>query len=122
MTADLYRYKATLVSWRDADTCVVHLDMGLRIWAHDVALRIAGIQAPDRQPAKQAATDWVNDLWPPGTQLIVQTIRNDRDDEITTFDRWMAHIWDTAGLSVADVLIDSAMAVPWDGKGQRPDT
>jgi endonuclease YncB( thermonuclease family) len=122
MSADLYRYRAVLIRWKDADTCVADIDVGFKLWAHGVELRLMGIQAPDKQPAKQQATDWARDLWPEGCELIVQTVRDAKDREVTTFERWMAHAWDTTGLSIADELVDAGMAVRWDGRGERPNT
>lgn len=118
----MYDYRATVVRWIDGDSLVVDIDLGFRVWVHDVHLRLLGIQAPDRQPAKSTAATYVRTMWPAGSNLIVQTVRDSADREITTFERWMALAYDPQSeQSIGQILVDAGYAVPWDGTGTRPD-
>jgi hypothetical protein len=89
---------------------------------HDIHLRLLGVQAPDKQPAKNAATKFVTLAWPPGSDLVVHTVRDSKDREITTFERWMAIAYDQhSERPIADLLIETGHAVAWNGQGARPD-
>jgi endonuclease YncB( thermonuclease family) len=116
----LNEYPAVVVRWKDGDTLVAHLDQGFHDWKHDQSLRLVGIQAPDKHPAKEKARAFVNDSWPPGTKLVVRTIRDKFEIEQTTFERWLAEAW-ADGVNISDAIVDAGHAVKWDGKGKRPD-
>jgi micrococcal nuclease len=112
----VYDYRATVVRWIDADTCVVHIDLGFRTWMHDEHLRLVGIDAPDRQPAKGTATAYVREAWPAGTRLIVRTHK----DQADKYGRWLAELWEPGGVCLNAELVAAGMAVPWDGTGAHP--
>lgn len=119
----MYEYAATVVRWIDGDTVICHIDQGFHDWKHDQRLRLFGIDAPDKQPAKEAARKLCNDRWPPGTQLVIRTIRDKGGAEETSFERWIAQAWDRPGAygdSVSDLIVDAGHALPWDGKGKHP--
>jgi len=119
----MYEYRAVIVRWKDGDTFVAHIDQGFHDWKHDQSLRLLGIDAPDKQPGKEAARAYAAEKWPPGTELTIRTVRDKRGSETTTFERWMAEAWDREGAygdSISDLLIDAGHAKPWDGKGAHP--
>jgi len=114
----LYTYRAILERWVDADTAVVSIDLGLRVWKRNEHLRLVGINAPDTQPAKSAATAIANRLCPPGSEITVWT-EKDKGDK---YGRWLATIrYEGLELSVNTELVDAGAAVPWSGKGVRPE-
>lgn len=118
----MFEYRARVVRWIDADTLVADIDLGFRAWVHNVHLRLLGVQAPDRQPAKAAATAYVRARWPDGSDLVVQTVRDSADREVTTFERWMAVAYDPhTETPIGELLVHAGHAVPWDGTGTRPD-
>jgi micrococcal nuclease len=112
----LYEYRAIVKRWVDADTIVVDIDLGFRHWMHDEHLRLIGINAPDKQPAKREATAIANRLCPVGSYVIIRT-EKDRQEK---FGRWLATV--TAGeRNINELLVQAGAAVPWDGTGVRPE-
>jgi endonuclease YncB( thermonuclease family) len=56
----------------DADTFVLNLDLGWRVWFLDEHVRIAGINAPELStPEGVEAKTWAEGLVPVGTSVIV---------------------------------------------------
>ncbi len=89
----MWTYRAIIVRWKDGDTLVAHIDQGFHDWKHNQALRLVGIDAPDAQPAKDAARAYCEKTWPPGTEIIVRTVRDERGNETQSFERWLAAAW-----------------------------
>src|SRR4051794_8029410 len=71
--AYLNMYRAVIVRWIDADTVVLDIDQGFHSWKHNQRIRIVGIDAPDKQPAKGKATEWAANAYPLGTSCYVKT-------------------------------------------------
>lgn len=115
----MYEYRATLVRWVDADTCVVDIDLGFRQWMHGEHLRLVGIDAPDRNPAKAAATAYARTLVPIGTRIVIRT-QKDAGDK---YGRWLCAVYGNPdnGTSLNQILVDAGHAVPWDGLGGHPE-
>lgn len=116
----LWLYRAVIKRWKDADTVVVDIDQGFRDWKHDQSIRIVGIDAPDKQPAKAVATAWAVMKWPPGTRVYLKTYLDKRGEEENSFERWLAHLI-INGAFYSDLAIAQGAAVPWDGKGSHPE-
>lgn len=117
----LYEYRGILIRWVDADTAVVSLDLGFRHWMHDEHLRLVGINAPDKQPAKSAATKIANELCPVGSSVIVRTEK----DKQEKYGRWLAELFipdPIYPISVNRTLVERGAAVFWDGTGVRPES
>jgi micrococcal nuclease len=114
----LYTYRAILVRFIDADTIVADIDCGFRLWKRNEHLRLVGINAPDKQPNKGLATSIARQLVPDGSPITVRTERDAGDK----YGRWLATITtDTLEVSVNDMLVQMGAAVPWSGKGVRPE-
>ena len=116
-----YTYRCRVARWTDADSGHFDIDLGLRHWAHDEPLRLRGANAPDRNPAKRAATAWMRDAAPEGTDLIVRTHRDEEDK----YGRLLADLWlpaDNAGdaIHLNTALIDAGHGQPYTG-GKRPE-
>ena len=110
-----------IVRWIDGDTFVVNIDQGFHDWKHNQHLRLLGIDAPDKQPAKEAARAYVADKWPAGTEVVIRTVRDKRGDEMVTFERWLAEAWDRDGAygdSISDLIIDAGHAQPYNGRAR----
>jgi endonuclease YncB( thermonuclease family) len=109
----VYEYAARLVRAVDADTWILHLDLGLHTWAHDVRIRAAGLNAPELSTdAGKTALDWTN-AWfaqhcPDGT-LTVKTTK-DRNDN---YGRLLGVLTAPDGACLNTDLLASGHAVPW---------
>ena len=67
-----WRVPATVVRVIDADTIVVTLDLGWRVYRNDEHVRVAGINAPERGTKEgDAATVWARSLLQPGMRVQV---------------------------------------------------
>lgn len=63
---------ATVVRVIDADTIVLDLDLGWRVFRNDEHLRIAGINAPERGTIEgDDATAWARGILTPGMAVTV---------------------------------------------------
>lgn len=100
----------------DGDTLRIDLDLGFGVWKLREKFRLIGLQAPELgTPGGREARDWLRDLLPVGTPIIVKTIK----DEQEKYGRYLAAIF-KGSIDVNDALIDAGHAVPWDGTGPRP--
>lgn len=97
----LWTYRARMVRLRDADTVVLLVDCGYRS-RHEEAVRLAGVDAPERGTAAGvAAMEWLSDFlvargaWSTGSwRLRVRTLRKETvQAEETSFDRWVSDLW-----------------------------
>lgn len=109
-----YTYRARVHRWVDADTVELNIDLGLRQWTHEEPIRLLGVNAPDRNPAKAAATRWVRDLMPTHTDLIVRT-HLDADDK---YGRLLGDLY-LGSTYVNQAIIDAGHGQPYTG-GARP--
>jgi micrococcal nuclease len=116
----MYDYRAVIVKWLDGDTLIAHLDQGFHDWKHDQRFRLVGIDAPDKQPWKGEAKAFAEAMWPPGSPIIIWSVRDKRGDEKNSFERWMADAYDPQGRNLPQTLVAAGMAVPWNGQGPHP--
>lgn len=86
MESTLYHYRALVVRVIDGDTIVVDMDLGLRIWARNQHIRFFEVNAPEvRTPEGKQARAWLTEQLPPGTEILLRTIR----DEAEKYGRWL---------------------------------
>lgn len=65
---------ATVVRVIDADTIVVDLDLGWRVYRNREHIRVAGINAPERGTTEgRAATQWASKKLPAGLRVLVES-------------------------------------------------
>ncbi len=77
--------------------------------------RLAGIQAPEKHaPGGAEATDALSALVPPGA-MVVGDLRG-----VEKYGRVLAALAAADGTDVAQMLVLSGHATPWDGHGARP--
>lgn len=109
----LYQYDARIVRVIDADSIVVDLDQGFDIWQHDLHVRLAGIDAPERWtlPGK-AARDFVEALLPPGTPVVISSEVYDPTDK---YGRCLGNVILGDERVLNDLLIVEGLAVAYDG-------
>ncbi len=100
--AHLWRFRASLIRVVDADTIVVLTDQGFD-GRHEPAIRLAGVNAPEkRTPEGKAAAWWLIDqMTPPLDQALaigrwnlrVETLQLETViKEATSFERWVATV------------------------------
>lgn len=83
-----YRYAFTLARVIDGDTIVVDIDLGLRVWAHGVPIRLEGIDAADAEPEKSEATRWLR-LWLASREPLGLTIETTKTEK---YGRWLGRV------------------------------
>lgn len=111
-----YRYRCRLTRVIDGDTIVVDIDLGLRIWAHDVPIRLAGIDAPDAEPAKSEATTWAR-VWLASREPSGLTIETTKTEK---YGRWLGRVY---GINpethepecLNDAMVAAGKAVAYEG-------
>ncbi len=75
-----YIYDAQLIRVLDGDTVEVKLDLGCDIRIDPMKLRMAGINAKDKRTVKgKAAIAYLQDLFPNGSQVRVETIKDSKE-------------------------------------------
>jgi micrococcal nuclease len=114
----MYEYRAIVRSEYDADTLRADIDLGFGIDVRNVALRLYGIDAPELgSPLGKPARDYLRNLLPVGTEIVIQTIK-DEDDK---YGRLLAIVWVGNRVeSINDQLVDAGMARPYTGEGPKP--
>ena len=97
---------ATVVRVVDGDTIAVDLDLGWRVYRNDEHLRIAGINAPERNTRKgKAAAAYARELLPEG--VVVTVVSQAKP----TFTRTVGSITLPDGRDFADAMVEAGHAV-----------
>lgn len=114
-----YRYRCEVTRVIDGDTLIVDIDLGLHVWLRGTPLRLAGIDAPDKEPRKSEATAWLR-AWiaahaPLG--FLVETQKTEK------YGRWLAKLYSFDAASHEPVCVnvaifESGYAIQYDG-GKR---
>lgn len=112
-----YSYRAVVVRVIDGDTVVADLDLGLGVWLRGYSYRVAGVDAPELHGASKVAGEvaktYLEELLPAGTLVQASTVKADKYGG-----RYDAQLTLEDGRSVAQLLLEAGMAVPYDG-GRR---
>ena len=107
-----YVYKAMVESVYDGDTVRCSIDLGFSIWIRNQSLRLYGIDAPElrgiERPDGIKTRDFVISKIPPGTEVIVETIR----DRTEKYGRYLAIIH-VDGLNLNEELVRMGLAEPY---------
>lgn len=103
-------YKGEIVRVVDGDTCILDLDMGMRIWQKHVRVRIAKIDAPELSTAEgKAAKTYIEGMVSIGQSVVVTSHAFDK------YGRLLASISWADGLDWANLMLASNNAVPYGG-------
>lgn len=112
----MYEYEAVITSVHDGDTFRADVDCGFGIWRKNEVFRLEGINAPELgSTGGRAARDFARELMPVGSRVTIRT----RKDAREKYGRYLATVQCAEG-DVAESLIASGHAKPWDGTGIRP--
>jgi micrococcal nuclease len=107
-----YTYNAVVRSVYDADTIRVDIDTGFSTWRHNESIRLLGIDAPEirgeERPEGLISKAWLLDKIPPGTEIIIQTIR----DRTGKYGRYLAYIWHD-GVNLNEQMLIEGIAKPY---------
>lgn len=130
----LHTYRARVLRVVDGDTLYLRIDLGFRL-ATDQRVRLLGVNTPEKRGEQRelgykarirvlellrsmelrpAIVMPEESFWP----VLVRTEKGD------AFGRWLADVaveaWDGT-FSLGQRLLREGYAVPWDGRGQRPE-
>ncbi len=124
--ARLWRYRASLVRIKDADSLSLLVDTGFS-GRHEATIRLVGINAPERgTPAGEAATAWLEELmmqWSgfrgPWPLRVVSLQRETVVSEVRSFERFVGSVYlidDADQLQdVGEMLVAAGHAMRIDG-------
>ena len=108
--ADPWIRNGTVTAVGDGDSCKVLVDLGYRV-LHQTTIRLLGIDAPERgEPGWAEARDCLGRLLPLGLLVTVHTTGPDKYGG-----RWLGDVILADGTSVAQAMLASGLAVPYDG-------
>jgi endonuclease YncB( thermonuclease family) len=114
--ARTWTYEATIVTIHDGDTLTVNLDHGRHIWEIGAKHRLIGLNAIElHAPGGTEARDHLAALLPPGMIVTLTSYRPYKYG-----DEWMADLAWPGTPSLAQQLIDTGWAAPWNGLGTAP--
>lgn len=105
----MYQYYGEVIRWKDGDTCVLKVDLGYGLslqWSYRVYL----IDTPEEgESLHYEASLRAQELAPPGTEVVVRSIKNKKKQDIQTFGRWVAELY-VDGVSIGDTLLKEGYA------------
>lgn len=107
----------------DGDTVRLDIDLGLSEWRIGEPCRLLGIQAPEvsgagvgapEKAAGRAARDFLATFLA-AKPLLIRTTKDRREGR----GRYLVEVW-ADGAGVADAMVASGHATPYDGEGKAP--
>lgn len=115
----LYTFRAKVLRVYDADSIHFEVDLGFGVGMGKVKTRLLGVDAPEMGTEEgREARDFVRNLLPVGTEVILQTFKNPGDK----YGRWLAKV--SFGLNggaigdLAEYIIATGHGVAYNG-GKR---
>ena len=106
----MYEYKAVITKVYDGDTLTAEVDLGFKMWAKKVKLRLVGVDTPEirtKDPVEKElaikARDRVRELCL-GKEVIVKTHGKGK------YGRWLASVYVDGDLDVGSFLISEGYA------------
>lgn len=113
----MYTYRAKVKRVIDGDSVVIDIDLGFDTWIKDQNVRLYGIDTPEvrtKDPLEKKhgklAKQFVEQVLPEGSDVRITTVKDD-----DKFGRVLAIIRNSAGMDVAQELLQERLAVPYDG-------
>jgi endonuclease YncB( thermonuclease family) len=105
MLNHIFLYEAVITRPVDGDSIYVDLDMGRNIWAKNVELRLAGINAPEKKGATLdaglAAEAFLNSILPTGRKVDIAEVEY--------------HEFEKFGRDLCVIYLTAPKAIDWDG-------
>lgn len=106
----MYEYKAIITKVYDGDTLTAEIDLGFKMWAKKVKLRLVGVDTPEirtKDPVEKElaikARDRVRELCL-GKEVIVKTHGKGK------YGRWLASVYVDGDLDIGRFLISEGYA------------
>ena len=106
----MYEYKAVITKVYDGDTLTAEVDLGFKMWAKKVKLRLVGVDTPEirtKDPVEKElaikARDRVRELCL-GKEVIVKTHGKGK------YGRWLASVYVDGDLDIGRFLISEGYA------------
>lgn len=101
-----YVYRASVIRVVDGDTAWLAVDPGFDL-SLKMSVRFMGINAPEiNTEAGRMARDWLNEMLPPGTQVVLVTSKDKREK----YGRYLGTVW-LGDQCLNEVLIAQGWAV-----------
>jgi endonuclease YncB( thermonuclease family) len=114
-----FRYDCIIREVLDADTAVLDIDLGFRVWWRQAHIRLVGINAPEKDTeAGRRARTFLMSVAPVDTTGFVLESFKDRPDKYGG--RWLGKLFTPDGACINDLLVEKGFAKKWDGKGKKP--
>lgn len=106
----MYEYQAVVLRNVDGDTIHARVDLGCDVRI-DLALRFAGINAPEMSTAAgKVSASYVAALIPPGAPIVIRTAKDRREK----YGRYLAWLFvPGATVCINQALVDGGLAVPY---------
>tara|TARA_Y100000593_G_C4163038_1_gene263019 strand:- start:214 stop:546 length:333 start_codon:yes stop_codon:yes gene_type:complete len=110
----MYEYKAIITKVYDGDTLTADVDLGFKMWAKKIKLRLIGVDTPEirtKDPKEKAlaikARDRVRELCL-GKEVVIVTRKKGK------YGRWLASVYIEDGdLDMATFLIKEGLAMKY---------
>lgn len=113
---------AVVIGVHDGDTVTLDVDLGYFAHCH-VPHRLVGINAPElNTPEGKASRDYLREILPVGSEVVVRSHKDGRTIASDKYGgRFLADLVRKAdGVSINRAMVDSGMALEWNGKGVKP--
>ena len=105
----MYEYRAIITKVYDGDTLTAEVDLGFKMWAKKIKLRLIGIDTPEirtKDPEEKSralkARDRVRELCL-GKEVVITTHGKGK------YGRWLATVYIDGDLDIARFLIDEGL-------------
>lgn len=112
MEANLYYYRAKVVSVYDGDSVTLDIDMGMGDWKHGKKCRLFGIDTPEirgeERPEGLKVRDFVRMLLPVGAEVTILTHK----DKSGKYGRLLITIF-SVDQNINQLLLDEGLAEPF---------
>lgn len=107
----LYDYRAIITGVYDGDSVTADIDLGFRVWAKGMKLRLLNIDAPEirgeARPEGLTSRDWLRERVL-GKTVIVRTHK----DKTEKYGRWLAEII-LDNISINNEMVKLGYAAPY---------
>jgi len=106
----MYEYRALITKVYDGDTLTAEVDLGFKMWAKKIKLRLIGIDTPEirtKNPAEKLLAIKARDR--------VRELCLDKEVKITThgkgkYGRWLATVYIEGDIDLRRFLVDEGLA------------